>query len=412
MSIETRLLKSVLDKEVFSEVGGIFNPSAFSEDLEDVAAVIVELHSELEGDLDVDIVEECLMGKKVSTTAKKALLAEIMERIRDANEVDLDVTSKFIFSLARKKQRLDALNALAQIIEKNEDSHEGVIEILNRMPIEEEEDTELVSPLLENLAEQYTLAGNFPFNITKLRKHIGGLTRGNLAVVFGRPELGKSSFVAYMIAGYLSEHKVEYYANEEPGRKIMLNIRRAVTGETDDDIGEVIQQGIDNPEWVAAYPNLKVRQIGEMDIDTIIARAKKSKPDVVVLDQVDKLSMAGKFNNTADRLKALYERTRMLAKTCDCLVINVSQASADADDSFTVDYNCMENSKTGKAGEADIIIGIGGKNIVLNPGDSLPRVVTRGLTISKNKINGWQSTIPVEFDRSTNQWSSGDDNSS
>ena len=82
------------------------------------------------------------------------------------------------------------------------------------------------------------------------------MSKGNLAVVFGRPEIGKSSFIAHMVAGYIKNGiTVEYYANEEPGRKIMLNIRRAVTGESDSDVASAIQKEHTPKEWEDARPS-------------------------------------------------------------------------------------------------------------------------------------------------------------
>jgi hypothetical protein len=52
----------------------------------------------------------------------------------------------------------------------------------------------------------------------------------------------------------------------------------------------------------------------------------------------------------------------------------------------------MDNSKTGKAGEADIIIGIG------KTGASDVENIVRHICISKNKINGWHGPINAQID--------------
>jgi hypothetical protein len=75
---------------------------------------------------------------------------------------------------------------------------------------------------------------------------------------------------------------------------------------------------------------------------------------------------------------------RYLAKRNDCLVWAVSQASYEAHQREIIDFAMMDNSRTGKAGEADVILGIGrGLGVDDN---------TRFLTISKNKVNGWHGT--------------------
>ena len=138
--IELRLVHSLLDKEVFESVTDTLKPSIFSDDNADIVEAIISLHGEFEV-IDLDIVHEHLRNKKVSTRSKMALLDEIMNEIRLTEPVGADVAKQFIFNLARKSNRLDALNALAQVIEKNEDSHASVTEILDATDYEESSDT-------------------------------------------------------------------------------------------------------------------------------------------------------------------------------------------------------------------------------------------------------------------------------
>ena len=52
----------------------------------------------------------------------------------------------------------------------------------------------------------------------------------------------------------------------------------------------------------------------------------------------------------------------------------------------------MENSKTGKAAEADVIIGVGYK-----PNSDYSNDNDRSLSVSKNKITGWHGKIMVKI---------------
>jgi archaellum biogenesis ATPase FlaH/F0F1-type ATP synthase delta subunit len=406
-NMELRLLHSLVDKNIYNGCMDVVSSNIFSEDTEDIAEAIQELHAEFTEGVDLGVVENHLLSKKVSTTAKKHLLSEIFVRISATEPLPLPIVRKNIFTLAIRKQRLDALNELAVAIEKNADTHEHVISLLEGVPLEEEKDSEIVGTDNAALAEHYSTANRFPFSLENLQHHIGGMARGNLCIVFGRPEMGKSSFVACLVAEYLRRGiSVEYYANEEPGRKIMLNIRRAVTGEDDKAISQCIINDTEHEIWNTASKHLKVRQIGEMAIETIISRAKKDKPDVIVLDQVDKLQMNAPQQPNHDRLKALYVKTRELAKTGNCLVINVCQASASADDTDYVPLSAMDGSKTGKPGEADIIFGIGKKDVMqsdlMSKEMGLP--CSRFVTVSKNKINGFHSKLQMFFNKETNQW--------
>ena len=406
MSMELRLLHSLVDREVYDGCIDILRPSAFSEDLEGIVEAVQELHEEYPKGVDLDVVMEHIKGRKVSTTSKLELLDDLVSKIKATKPVDTDIARNFIFKLARRDQRLNALNQLARVIENNEDSHEEVISTLSALPEEDEADGEIVSTALSELAEHYDSSKRIPFNIPVLQSRIGGLQKGNLAIVFGRPEVGKSSFIAALASGFIRNGiTVEYYANEEPGTKIMLNIRRAVTGEDDAGIVAAIKSKATNPVWEKAAKNLTVRQIGAMSIEKVHARLKKNPKDVLILDQTDKFHQAAKYDAGHERLQALYQKTREIAKGCNCVVINVTQASVDAEGKHKVTYSMMDQSKTGKSAEADLIIGIGKYGEMHPEGeDSTAQVV--GVCTSKNKINGYHGTESVFFNAHTNQWSS------
>ncbi len=102
--------------------------------------------------------------------------------------------------------------------------------------------------------------------------------------------------------------------------------------------------------------------------------------------------MAGKFNRGDEKLKEIYLQAREIAKKNKCLVWGVSQASAEAESMMHVEYQYLDNSKTGKAGEADLIIGIG------RSGDRTSENTKRYICVSKNKQNGWHGTVPCEID--------------
>jgi hypothetical protein len=68
----------------------------------------------------------------------------------------------------------------------------------------------------------------------------------------------------------------------------------------------------------------------------------------------------------------------------------------------------LDGSKTGKAGEADVIIGIGKRNFLTEQPVDI-RQQLRYLGVSKNKISGWHGLLPVSFDPTTNQWKEAED---
>ena len=109
-------------------------------------------------------------------------------------------------------------------------------------------------------------------------------------------------------------------------------------------------------------------------------------------DQLDKFRVEGNFSRGDERLKETYVLAREVAKRNKLLVWAVSQASYDGHDRQFIDYSMMDNSKTGKAGEADVIIGIG------KTGTSEEENTVRHICISKNKVNGWHGMETCHID--------------
>jgi replicative DNA helicase len=112
-----------------------------------------------------------------------------------------------------------------------------------------------------------------------------------------------------------------------------------------------------------------------------------------VIDQLDKINVSGTYARTDEKLRAIYTGAREIAKRRNCVVIAISQASAEAHDRDHISFNMMENSKTGKAAEADLIIGIGNRT------SNDPTNNLRILNVSKNKITGWHGDPSVTIDR-------------
>ena len=96
-----------------------------------------------------------------------------------------------------------------------------------------------------------------------------------------------------------------------------------------------------------------------------------------------------------EKLRELYRRTRDLATKYDCAIFGYSQLSAEAEGRVNLNNAMMENSRTGKAAEADLMILIGKYAMIEGSQENDPR---RVFNISKNKITGWHGQIHVTLD--------------
>tara|TARA_Y100001938_G_scaffold150881_1_gene244109 strand:+ start:32186 stop:33364 length:1179 start_codon:yes stop_codon:yes gene_type:complete len=231
----------------------------------------------------------------------------------------------------------------------------------------------------------------FKFDLQSLADKIGGAGRGNLGIIFARPETGKTTFCTYLVAEYIRQgFKVAYFANEEPGRLVKGRVFSAYLKRSIDEMKQNIEHSMEVYRN-EIEPNLKLLEGRGITLQEIEKFVDIHKPDVVMVDQLDKVVISGNFSRTDEKLRALYESSRAIAKKQQVLLWSVSQASYDAQGRQEVDFSMLENSRTGKAAEADIIIGIG-----KNYGEEEDYI--RHLCVSKNKLNGWHGTVTCSID--------------
>ena len=245
---------------------------------------------------------------------------------------------------------------------------------------------------LDELLDEVTGDPDFPFEFSLLQEEVPGLDRGNLGILFARPEVGKTTFCCFLAASYIRQGlKVVYWANEEPADRIKLRIIQSYFELTQQEMRE------SRATLAAKYrdeiaPYLTVMDSVGTSVEEADDYAKLNKPDIMFMDQLDKFRIRGEFNRGDERLKETYVYAREIAKRNKLLVWAVSQANYDAHDRQFIDYSMLDNSRTGKAGEADIIIGIG------KTGSSEVENTVRHICVSKNKLNGWHGMINAQID--------------
>ena len=265
-----------------------------------------------------------------------------------------------------------------------------VDEIENEVEDIEGSVTDDIAELIKELDEdtQYTFG-----DIPDLRRLVKGVGKGNLMIVFARPETGKTAFWVSLVAnrnGFASQGaKVHALVNEEPAIRTQMRLISCWTGMTKEEITKDISLATER--WKDIKSNVKIVDTVNWDLDQIDAYCDAHKPDIVIVDQLDKIGVRGNFARTDEKLRAIYTGAREVAKRHDCCIIAISQASAEAQGRAELTFDMMENSRTGKAAEADLIIGIGQQNVV----DS--EAVLRTLCVSKNKITGWHGRIDCEI---------------
>ena len=178
-----------------------------------------------------------------------------------------------------------------------------------------------------------------------------------------------------------------YLGNEEKSMRTKLRAVQACSGMTREEIAE--KPELARSIYTSIRDNLIFKDTQDWDLDKINAYCERVKPDILVIDQADKVHISGTHNSSHERIRSLYTALRELSKRHNCALIAVSQASAEAEGKTRIDFSMLEGSKTGKAAEADVIIGIGK---AAGGGDD-EQNTERCLYISKNKLSGFHGAI-------------------
>jgi len=328
--------------------------------------------------------------------ASQKNIHELIDSIERQEEPSDDVVATALKSMYRIK-KADELARICLDISNNPSSS-SLKQVEKFMANVDEEQTqqesEAVTKDVDEIVEALQEQGEFKFNLNSLQRATNGIGRGNFMIVFARPDVGKTAFWVSLVAspnGFAwQEKKVSIFANEEPAIRTQMRLLNASSGLQR---GNILNGSRDlaKQKWSTISPYIDNFDCVGKTMDDLDEYCSTNDVDILIIDQLDKINVTGKYNATHEKLREVYTQSRELAKRHNILVIGMSQASAEAQGRSRVTFSTMENSKTGKAAEADIILGIGKEDEVENYLEDCVRFVT----LSKNKLTGDHAEFEV-----------------
>tara|TARA_R100000426_G_scaffold23744_1_gene20552 strand:- start:4868 stop:6079 length:1212 start_codon:yes stop_codon:yes gene_type:complete len=395
--MEQQLIKLLMHREFFNANKHRVMRSMFPNELGDLYDVIMDSHTSYERDLSSQEVREIYrVSNPTATRAKRDAVAEVLSDIEHLPNIGTDVATDVLnkmwqqeigrniadLGLAIMEGSPEKLHDIKSLIEKSE---KGFVPEDELTPV-----TTDVNTLLEHVDNEDC----WEFNIPSLSKSVRGGKAGEFMIAFARPEIGKTAFYVSLVAspnGFCSQGAdVHIITNEEPARRTMLRAVSAYTGFTEKDIYNNRSQASEKFTEISA--NITMIDNVDASIEWLDKYCQENTPDILVVDQLDKINVTGTFARTDEKLRSIYTKYREICKRHNLFGIGISQASADAEGKTNVTYAMMENSKTGKAAEADLIIGIGKSDVTDNDDKR------RYLTVSKNKLTGFHGRVVCNLD--------------
>lgn len=382
LNIYLAILKCFLNYEIFSQYFRYLDSSFLKENYPEIfrmAQCLPHIHKEqTPGTRPISDLEITYITLYPQTP--KAQYQSILAAI-EASETTPTRVEEYLQELD-KRTKATTLAKAALAFAEGQSTSEVLDQAIATCTISSIEDSQqdFIDDTLEAIYQKQVANPGLAWRLNSLNQALGPLRKGDFGFIFARPETGKTTFLASEITFMASQTNspILWFNNEEQSEKVLLRCYQAALNKEVHEIFRNREQSTKN--WnELCRGQIKFPSYESCTRGGIENLCKKYRPSLVIFDQIDKLTG---FKGDRDDLEltAIYEWARGIAQSCGP-VIGICQAGASGEGKKWLTMNDVNNSKTGKQGEADWILGIG---------KSLDEAFTyeRYLHLSKNKLLG------------------------
>jgi hypothetical protein len=402
--MELALVRSLMDKPFYDEHRGARCPDRlFSKDVRKIKQSIDTAMDRYERTVTPDEIEALFISDNPTlTTAQKQAYSSLFAQIKKETPLGSDVAQEVLSKLFQQVVGEDVANIGFDMVNGTSSSLEKLRNLMEQYgdDFTPNLNVEWDDITIETLLAKADLEARWAFNIPSVARKVEGVNDGQLIEVGARPNTGKTSFHASIIAGpggfAHQGAKCVILCNEEPYNRVGSRYLTSASGMTARQVKEDIAKA--SSLYKPVYDNIKIKDASGRDMNWVESIAKSYKPDILVLDMGDKFARQGGFSRPDEALKANAIHARQIAKEHGCAVFYMSQLSAEAEGKVMLNQSMMEGSRTGKAAEADLMILIAKSPSVEGQEEESP---LRHINIVKNKLNGWHGMVNCELNYQT-----------
>ncbi len=390
-----------MDKEFYDEHRGARCPDRlFSKDVRKIKQSIDTAMDRYERTVTPAEIEALFMANNPTlTTAQKQAYSHLFQQVQKEQPMGSDVAQEVLSKLFQQVIGEDIANLGFDYVNGSKSSLEPLRDMLEQYGDDftpnlriDWEDINLDTILaMTDLESQWT------FNIPTLTRKVEGINAGHLIEVGARPNTGKTSFHASLVAGpngfAWQGARVVVLCNEEGYHRVAHRYITAATGMDKFEIVKHKQQALSIFNRIR--DKIMFKDATSRDMSWVESVCKSYKPDIVILDMGDKFARTGGFSRPDEALKANAVHARQIAKQQECAVFYMSQLSAEAEGKVVLNQAMMEGSRTGKAAEADLMLMIS-KNPTVEGQEEEDN--QRHINVVKNKLSGWHGIVHTDLE--------------
>ncbi len=404
--MELALIRTLMDKEFYDNNKGIRTPDElFTKDVRIIKRTLDYAMQTYEQDLSPAELESLFFTRNTLTTANKEAYKDLFRKIYKekpmSDSIAQEVLGKLFQQVVGEK--------IANIGFKYVNGLESTLEPIRKLISDYQDDfmpnlkVDWGDITIDTLLQKSDIQAKWQFNISTLKRKVEGVSGGHLVLIGARPNTGKTSFHASIIAsegGFARQGaKCIVLCNEESYDRVGARYLSAASNMSMEEVKG--NYALAASRYKPVYDNIKIKDSTGKDMNWVEALVKAYRPDILVLDMGDKFASKGSSESHV-YLKEAAIHARNIAKQYDCAILWMSQLSADAEGKVFVDQSMMEGSKTGKAAESDLMLLLS-KNPQVEGQEE--QDTQRHINVAKNKLKGgWHGVIHCELDGSRSRY--------
>lgn len=395
------LLKTLLNHEFYDKYKTKITDSLFPEKhIRSLYRTLDQAHKNTSVDLSIEELRALhyTYNPAITTAAKLSLdgVFEELSKVNISSAVGEETLRQAIRNTAFTEAAtlcLDAADNKAVDIQKIKDIIASADTDLNSDEFEE------VSTDLDFLLAEDQGHFKWKYHHPGLRAALDGIGSGIFTLVAARPNAGKTAFMVSNIfhpEGWIAQGAhVVLVSNEESATRTMLRGFSAYTGMTRDEIAADPNKARElfapARPYIHTVGKKELKIMSVTQLEKFIRTRSDYKADIIIIDQIDKMSIEGTFASETERIRKLYTYVRDMTVEYEIPIIGVCQASDSAEGKLYFGFDALENSRTGKGAEVDVCICIGKESFTSNQGNDTG---FRVANLAKNKPTGKEIPVP------------------
>tara|TARA_R100001230_G_C5687142_1_gene197284 strand:+ start:1084 stop:2466 length:1383 start_codon:yes stop_codon:yes gene_type:complete len=194
-----------------------------------------------------------------------------------------------------------------------------------------------IESIIDETLDSIKTGGNYiRFGYNKLDNLAGGMTKGEVTVIAGRPGHGKTTFSVNLVRNFVKQgHKVLMINREMTNVEMMKKLVVLESGSLS--YSDIRANGLDKGGYnelmrvmnvMKTYQDQLIMIDTARDLDSVVTHIARHKPDVVIDDYIQLIKMDG-YDQRRFELETVMNEYKWLAKQHQIVPILVSQLNRD-----------------------------------------------------------------------------------